>query len=257
MFASTSPEISRLTAERVVVDRDRRMMSLGLAISVALHVSVVVVGLLIANLFRFEFEGTARDLEVNISIIPLSALNTNLPAGAERPFPLASPPLANKESSPPSQTAPEKEAPTLSLSKSSPQESRSDRAMPKDSDKIMRESSHQNSSSTLGVSNGDGDPSLPARVSYQDMVATLIAKSKRYPERALRRHTTGSGTVRLTIIPTGDVEEIEIVQSTSSPILDQELKEMVERASPFPPFPKDLTRDSLVVVLPVAFQLRQ
>lgn len=237
-------------------------MSLGLAVSIALHISVVIVGLLIANLFRVEFEGTARDLEVNISVIPLSALNTNLPAGAERPFPIDSlPPAKNhpsvkKESSVAPQTPPKEESPALNLSKATPQEARMDRAMAKDPEKMGMESSQQNSASSLGVPGGDGDPLLPARVSYQDMVATLIAKSKRYPERALRRHTTGTGAVRLTIVPSGDVEDIEIVQSTSSPILDQELKEMVERASPFPPFPKDLTRDSIVVVLPVAFQLR-
>lgn len=107
----------------------------------------------------------------------------------------------------------------------------------------------------MGFPSGTGDPNELARISYQDMIATLIAKAKRYPESALRRHTQGKGVVRVTISASGRVEEFELVDSTDSPILDEELQDMVERASPFPPFPQDLKRDSIVIVLPVAFQL--
>jgi protein TonB len=89
------------------------------------------------------------------------------------------------------------------------------------------------------------------------MVATKLARAKRYPERALRRQTTGDGTIRIKIDASGDVTDFEIVESTSSPILDEELREMVERAAPFPPFPADLGRASLALVVPVSFRLQQ
>lgn len=99
---------------------------------------------------------------------------------------------------------------------------------------------------------GSGDIS---RISYQDMVATRLARAKRYPERALRRHMTGEGRIRIVIAPDGEVTDFQLVSSTNSEILDAELSAMVERAAPFPPFPTDMTKSSLSVVVPVAFRL--
>jgi protein TonB len=89
------------------------------------------------------------------------------------------------------------------------------------------------------------------------MVATRLAQSKRYPERALRKNVNGDGAIRIQISSNGDVSHFEIVQSTSSTILDEELKDMVERASPFPPFPPDMRRDTLAVIVPVSFRLER
>jgi protein TonB len=99
---------------------------------------------------------------------------------------------------------------------------------------------------------GSGDIS---RISYQDMVATRLARAKRYPERALRRHMTGEGRIRIVIAADGEVTDFQVVSSTNSEILDAELAAMVDRAAPFPPFPNDMTKTTLAVVVPVAFRL--
>jgi protein TonB len=94
-----------------------------------------------------------------------------------------------------------------------------------------------------------------ARVSYHHMVATLLAKAKRYPERAVRGRVVGSGTLRLTVSPSGDVERVEVIKSTESNILDEELLRMVDRAAPFPAFPSEMNQADLTMLVPVSFRL--
>lgn len=87
------------------------------------------------------------------------------------------------------------------------------------------------------------------------MVATRLARAKRYPERALIRRKTGEGSIRLEISADGSVSQMTILHSTNTPILDDELLAMVKRASPFPAFPKDLRKDRVAFIIPVAFRL--
>jgi protein TonB len=89
------------------------------------------------------------------------------------------------------------------------------------------------------------------------MVATLLAKSKRYPERAVRGRVTGSGALRITISSSGDVHRVEVIESTQSTVLDDELLRMVERAAPFPDFPAGMSQGDVTLVVPVAFRLEQ
>jgi protein TonB len=110
-------------------------------------------------------------------------------------------------------------------------------------------------SQPIGVAHGEAASIEQARISYQDMVATLLARAKRYPERALKRRMTGEGAIRIEISANGSLSDFQIIQSTTTPILDEELRAMVERASPFPAFPADLRKGSLALVVPVAFRL--
>jgi protein TonB len=110
-------------------------------------------------------------------------------------------------------------------------------------------------SGQVGVPNGDAIGLEQARVKYQDAVATLLVRAKRYPERAIKRHMTGEGKIRIAIASDGTVSDVEVLQSTGSDILDEELQAMVDRASPFPPFPEDLKKTSLALVVPIAFRL--
>jgi protein TonB len=68
---------------------------------------------------------------------------------------------------------------------------------------------------------------------------------------------TGDGSVRIEIAADGSVSNLKIVQSTEAPILDEELRAMVERAGPFPAFPRDLNRAVLAVVVPVSFRIQR
>ena len=108
-----------------------------------------------------------------------------------------------------------------------------------------------------GAPNGQAVAGEQMRVKYQDAVASLLARSKRYPERAIKRRITGEATIRIELSPDGSLSNFEILRSTESSILDDELRAMVDRAAPFPPFPSDLKRPSLTLVIPVAFRLER
>ncbi len=237
---------------------DHKILKRSVAASLGLHIAGVLVVLFYHWLSETDLQGKAHDLDITVSFVPLSALDTNLAQGVQRPSPVQEPKPA--EPAPPPKPKVEKSQPVASSeakklapkkAKEPPQEQAEHSAAsqkPEDARASM-------SSSALGVPNGTGDPSEPARISYQDMVATMLSRSKRYPESALRRHTTGEGAIRVKIASGGDVVSFEIVRSTSSPILDEELQEMVERAAPFPPFPSGLSKDSLSIVVPVSFEL--
>jgi protein TonB len=102
---------------------------------------------------------------------------------------------------------------------------------------------------------GANDAVSKARVSYQDLIATKLARAKRYPDRAVRNRITGSGVIRLKIDPTGDVVGAEVTTSTQSSILDEELLRMVDRAAPFPAFPAAMSQSQLALLVPVSFRL--
>lgn len=237
---------------------DHTLLKRSVATSLGLHIAGVLVVLFYHWLSETDLQGKAHDLDITVSIVPISALDTNLAQGVQRPSPVQEPKTA-EPAPPPKPKADESRPATFTESKKlAPKKAKEPRQEQPDHNAASQKADDARASmksSVLGVPNGTGDPSEPARISYQDMVATMLARAKRYPERALRRHTTGEGTIRVKISSGGDVVGFEIVRSTASPILDEELQEMVERAAPFPPFPSGLPKDSLSIVVPVSFEL--
>ncbi|MDM3872050.1 energy transducer TonB [Porticoccus sp. W117] len=61
-----------------------------------------------------------------------------------------------------------------------------------------------------------------------------------YPEEARRRGIFGNLRLAVTLLPDGDVESIEILQSSGQAILDQAAIRIVRQAGPFDPFPSEL-----------------
>ena len=61
-----------------------------------------------------------------------------------------------------------------------------------------------------------------------------------YPEEARRRGIFGNLRLAVTLLPDGDVESIEIIQSSGKAILDQAAIRIVRQAGPFEPFPGEL-----------------
>jgi len=234
-----------------------RILGLSLAASAGLHIGSALLVLAVHWWLGLGIRGRAQDLDISVSYVPLSALETNLPQGVRKPSPSseAERQLQLQEEVSKAQPPPKAEEISDALKRSPKREPEPQERLEPRKNLRMEQDRAALNTAALGVASGTGDPSEPARMSYQDMVATLLARAKRYPPSAVRRQTTGEGTIRITILPGGDVTDVEIVRSTDSPVLDEELKEMVERAAPFPPFPKDLTKRSLSVVVPVSFQL--
>jgi protein TonB len=215
----------------------------GIVLSSILHITLALVGWTLISSQSIETP-TATTHLYDIEVVPLSALETNLPKGDPAP----KPPEATK----PEQSKPRPIERVKEPTVASPESSNSN--SPKQP-VPARAITLTDSTQPLGSPDGDATSAEQARINYQDMVASLLARAKRYPERALRRRMTGDATIRIEIAADGSLSEFNIIRSTDSPILDEELKAMVDRASPFPPFPPDLQKRTLALVVPVTFKL--
>lgn len=240
-------------------DDSGRLLTRSTLISVLLHLSLVAIALAINYWPRSEVIGTPVETVMDVSIIPLSALETLLPKGA--PVPPA-PQVTEPEAPAPPPQKPDEVRPTVDVNKKivmptkrAPKPSAKVTAPQKQATDASSQASSATASQPLGVANGEAASLEQARISYQDMVATLLARAKRYPERALKRRMTGEGSIRLEISQDGSLASFQIIRSTEMPILDDELRAMVDRAAPFPAFPNDLRKNRLALVVPIAFRL--
>lgn len=240
-----------------LTDDSRHLLTRSTLISVLLHLSLVALALAFNYWPRAEVVATPLEEVMDVSIIPLSALDTLLPQGAPiPPVPQVTEPEA------PAPIKPEDAQPSIDKNKKivmSKTLAPKQRVKADNSKSQTTNSSPQSStapsSQPFGVANGSAASLEQARINYQDMVATLLARAKRYPERALKRRMTGEGSIRLEISPDGSIADFQIVRSTEMPILDDELRAMVNRAAPFPAFPNDLRKNRLALIVPVAFRL--
>ena len=83
-----------------------------------------------------------------------------------------------------------------------------------------------------------------------------LQRFKRYPDAAARRGIKGVTTVRFTVDRSGQLVASEVLQSSGSPILDEEALALLKRASPFP-LPPDGIPDALLVNdLPIWFGMK-
>lgn len=94
------------------------------------------------------------------------------------------------------------------------------------------------------------------RIAYSGQVFAKIKKYKRYPRFSKRRHEEGIVKLSFTLDKTGKVLRYKIVESSGYERLDKEVIRMLKKASPFPPFPKDMMQDILEITAPVSFFLK-
>lgn len=92
---------------------------------------------------------------------------------------------------------------------------------------------------------------------YSEYLARLrqrVHESLRYPAAARRRGLAGGVTIELTILPSGAIRDVTIVESSSHPLLDQAALDTV-RELRAQPFPTNVPPRTLRVRLPVVFRL--
>jgi protein TonB len=106
-----------------------------------------------------------------------------------------------------------------------------------------------------GSGQGGGGNKAAAQ-NYYGRIATWLARHKRYPNQARRLHQQGTVKVTFTVSSNGRVISKRITKSSGHALLDREVQNMLERASPLPRIPSSLNRSSITITLPVAFNLR-
>ena len=106
---------------------------------------------------------------------------------------------------------------------------------------------------------GDATPGggMPgATADYFSHLRTWLERHKRYPRRAQLRRQEGTVMLRFVMNPQGRVLSYRIERSSGHRLLDEEVREMIKRASPLPAMPEDMQQAQLELVVPVSFFLR-
>lgn len=95
-----------------------------------------------------------------------------------------------------------------------------------------------------------------AMPSWQSDLLSHLSKYKKYPEDARRRGMQGTARLRFVVDAEGKVLSYSLAGASGSAALDRATLEMIRRAQPLPPPPKELlTNGSLEVVAPFVYSL--
>lgn len=112
----------------------------------------------------------------------------------------------------------------------------------------LSRSSGVGSATTTGGAGG-------ASTDYKSKIAAQLARHKRYPQASRRRREEGVATLSFVIHRDGSVTGAEIKRSSGYARLDRAVIQMLEKASPFPPFPDDMLEQQLALTIPVNFEV--
>lgn len=101
-----------------------------------------------------------------------------------------------------------------------------------------------------------GDPrAREARDDWYALIFADLARKKRYPREARQAGQEGTPTVRFTVNAKGRVSNILITRSSGHDLLDRATIELIRRATPLPPMPRAMGRDSVTMSLPIEYEL--
>jgi len=100
------------------------------------------------------------------------------------------------------------------------------------------------------------DPAKEAMLRYQDMVKQRIEEVRRYPAFAKRQGIEGRVYISFIVLSNGISQDIKIVSSSGSKILDEEAIETIKRANPFPPISKEINSSSVQMEVSIVFILQ-
>lgn len=99
------------------------------------------------------------------------------------------------------------------------------------------------------------NPDKEAMLRYQDMVKQRIEQARIYPLWAKKHGIEGITHLYFTILPSGIGQDIKIIGSSGSSILDEEAVTTVKRASPFHPVPKEISTSPIGMKVAIVFSL--
>lgn len=116
-----------------------------------------------------------------------------------------------------------------------------------------------------GASQGSGADNVAAATSgggvpgevrdYQATIQALLARRKSYPRRARRRGIEGIVTLWFRMNRQGEVLDYRIQRTSGNRLLDNAIERLIEKASPLPPFPDSIARDTMELAVPFRFSI--
>ncbi|MFA5149847.1 MAG: energy transducer TonB [Candidatus Omnitrophota bacterium] len=101
------------------------------------------------------------------------------------------------------------------------------------------------------------NPDKDAMLRYQDVIKQRIEEARRYPLWAKKQGIEGITHLYFSLLPGGRSQDIKILRSSGSRILDDEAVATLKRASPFPPIPKEINNSSVDMEVAIVFYLNK
>jgi len=103
---------------------------------------------------------------------------------------------------------------------------------------------------------GGGGSSFRSQSDYLKLIRTRILAQREYPLLARQRHHQGLVRLRFTLSAAGTLAQgVQVVKPSGFQSLDDQARQCVLAAAPFPPFPIDLRQDHLTVEVPIVYEL--
>ena len=95
-----------------------------------------------------------------------------------------------------------------------------------------------------------------AQAAWEKALVSHLNRFKRYPDMARARSNQGDVAVQFTIDRTGSLVASRIVRSSGSSALDEEALAVLQRASPLPAPPAQVSGATFDLTLPIQFRIR-
>jgi protein TonB len=110
---------------------------------------------------------------------------------------------------------------------------------------------------TAPVESTPTDQASNASETWESKLLAHLEHFKRYPDAAQRGHQEDVVYLRFTMDRSGKVLQWNIERSRGYSLLDSEVRELIQRASPLPPPPDEVTGSNIEMVVPVEFFVRR
>ncbi|MEJ2463923.1 MAG: energy transducer TonB [Candidatus Thiodiazotropha sp.] len=91
---------------------------------------------------------------------------------------------------------------------------------------------------------------------YKAALRQAIETNKGYPRRAVRLRQEGEVVVGFTVLRNGVIEQLRVIESSGSGLLDKAARAAVEKISGQLPFPDELERSEWDFTVPINYALR-
>jgi protein TonB len=91
---------------------------------------------------------------------------------------------------------------------------------------------------------------------WKSLLVATLERAKRYPDEAQSRGEQGTAELAFSVDRRGGVHRARIVRSSGSSLLDRATLAMLQRATPLPPPPAELSGAEISIVVPIRYNIR-
>jgi protein TonB len=109
---------------------------------------------------------------------------------------------------------------------------------------------------TAAPAPGAGAHDSNALPNWKSLLVATLERNKRYPSEARARGEQGVAQLAFSVDRSGGIHNARITRSSGSSILDSETLALVQRASPLPPPPPEISGGQIAITVPIRYSMR-